>query len=220
MIEVILPACVAAAEAFGDHPEAELTPAERAVIGRAVPSRRREFATVRRCARLALAELGLPPAPILPGPAREPRWPVGVVGSMTHCDGYRAAALARQADLASLGIDAEPHQPLPAGLLPLIARPEELPMLTALAADRPGTHWDRLLFSIKESIYKAWFPLAGRWLGFEDATVTLAHRSASFEAVLRQAGPAVAGRPLTQVSGRWIVRGGLIVTAVAIGRAP
>ncbi len=37
----------------------------------------------------------------------------------------------------------------------------------------PGPSWDRLLFSAKESVYKAWFPLTGRWLGFEEAAITI-----------------------------------------------
>jgi 4'-phosphopantetheinyl transferase EntD len=38
-------------------------------------------------------------------------------------------------------------------------------------AERPEVYWDRVLFCIKESTYKAWFPLTHRWLGFEDASV-------------------------------------------------
>lgn len=68
MIERILPAPVASAEVFGDDPAATLLPGERAIIARAVESRRREFTTARGCARSALAGLGLPPVPVLPGP--------------------------------------------------------------------------------------------------------------------------------------------------------
>ena len=35
-----------------------------------------------------------------------------------------------------------------------------------LLATVPGVSWDRLLFSAKESVYKAWFPLTSRWLNF------------------------------------------------------
>ncbi|WP_158717200.1 4'-phosphopantetheinyl transferase family protein [Streptomyces sp. NRRL F-4474] len=77
----------------------------------AVAARRREFATVRRCARQSLAALGIPPMPLLPGERGAPLWPRGTVGSMTHCLGYRAAAAARADEITALGIDAEPHQP-------------------------------------------------------------------------------------------------------------
>ena len=59
-----------------------------------VVSRRADFVTVRACARLALGRLGVPPVPLVPGEAGEPSWPNGIVGSMTHCRGLRAAAVA------------------------------------------------------------------------------------------------------------------------------
>jgi enterobactin synthetase component D / holo-[acyl-carrier protein] synthase len=216
VIERILPGCAAVAEAYSDAAEARLFPAELAAVAKAVPSRRREFATVRRCARIALAELGLPAAAIVPGPDREPQWPPGIAGSMTHCDGYRAAALARTCDLVSVGIDAEQDLPLPDGLLGVIARPEEVGMLAALAGLHPLVHWDRLLFSAKESIYKAWYPLARRWLGFEDATLTLDPAGTAFRARLLQPGLVVGGEPLTHLDGRCLTGDGLIVTSVAI----
>lgn len=80
---------------------------------------------------------------------------------MTHCDGYGAAALVRLTDLASLGIDAEPDGPLPDGVLESIALPAEVALLRRLGGARPGVHWDRLLFSAKESVYKAWYPSPG-----------------------------------------------------------
>lgn len=61
MIETILPNAVAGSEAFDDLPDAVLFPEEAAVISRAVEERRREFRTVRLCARRALRDLGLPP---------------------------------------------------------------------------------------------------------------------------------------------------------------
>ena len=59
MIGDILPAAVAAVEKLDDPPHAMLFPEEEAVIARAVEKRRREFTTVRFCARAALAVLGL-----------------------------------------------------------------------------------------------------------------------------------------------------------------
>lgn len=212
----LLPDGVATAEFFSDPPEVRLFADEEAAVAAAVDKRRREYATVRHCARLALADLGLPPVPILSGPNREPLWPPGVVGSMTHCDGYRAAALALVGTLASVGIDAEPHAPLPPDLLHLLARREELPRLARLAAAVPEVHWDRLLFSAKESVYKAWFPLARRWLGFAEATIDFDPASRVFTAALHQVGPRVGGRVLTTMSGRWLVHDGLVLTAVVV----
>jgi 4'-phosphopantetheinyl transferase EntD len=216
VIEAILPTGTAAEEAFSDPPGVALFPEEEAVIARAVDKRRREFATTRACARAALARLGLPPVPIVPGPRGAPQWPAGVVGSMTHCAGYRACAVARDRDLLTIGLDAEPHDKLPDDVLESVSSAEEREQLTALAAAVPGTHWDRMLFSAKESVYKAWFPLTRRWLGFEDASVAIDPDNGTFTARLLVSGPRVHGLPLTGFTGRWLVGGGLIITAIAV----
>jgi 4'-phosphopantetheinyl transferase EntD len=217
MIERILPDHVVAVEAFGDDPAAELFPQEWAAMARATESRRREFATGRACARAALARLGWPAVAVPRGPRGDPMWPEGVVGSITHCAGYRAAAVALTKDVVSLGIDAEPDEALPdRGMLELIALEEERARLGELAAVLPGTGWDRLLFSAKESVYKAWFPLAGRWLGFESALVSIDQDQGAFTARLLVAAPPVNGAPLTQFHGRWLAHQGLLVTAVVV----
>ncbi|MET9070167.1 4'-phosphopantetheinyl transferase family protein [Streptosporangium sandarakinum] len=210
MIGEILPSWVASAEAFADPPDARLFPEEEAVIARSVERRRREFTTARHCARRALARLGVPPAPILPGELGAPVWPAGVRGAITHCEGYRAAAVSLKA--LTVGIDAEPHEPLPEGVMETVALPEERAELARLGG---GIHWDRLLFSAKESVYKAWFPLARCWLDFDEAHVTF-DPAGTFTARLLVAGPEVEGRELTGFTGRWLVSGGLTVTAIAL----
>ena len=213
-----MPPPVACAESFVDPPEAVLFPEEEAVIARAVPKRRQEFTTARHCARTALATLGAPPAPILPGEMGAPTWPAGYVGTMTHCAGYRAAAIARSDRVASLGLDAEPHQPLPSGVLPLVTLPEERDWLTAYGQRWPDIHWDRLLFCTKEAVYKGWFPLANRWLGFQDALVTI-DPDGTFEARLLVDGPPLLGAgPLQTIAGKWLVSDGLIITATLVWR--
>jgi 4'-phosphopantetheinyl transferase EntD len=125
VITEILPARASAAEAFSDVAGAPLFGAEEAALGGASLRRYAEFSTGRACARTALARLGLPPVPIPRGPGGEPQWPDGVTGSITHCTGYRACAVARTVHVAALGIDAEPAGPLPAGVLPAVATPAE-----------------------------------------------------------------------------------------------
>lgn len=177
--------------------------------------RRREFATVRHCARRALAELGHPAVPLVPGRRRAPTWPEGVVGSMTHCDGYRAAAVACRTDVCSLGIDAEPHEPVPDGIVNMVALPGERRLLAELARHDSTVCWDRVLFSAKESVYKTWFPLVGEWLGFADAEIRIDPRGPLFRARLLREGRDRDGRRLHDFHGRWQVRRGLVLTAVA-----
>jgi len=217
VIAALLPPQARSAESFGELPGAALLPEEHALVARAVPKRVAEVTTVRACARRALADLGLPPAPILTGASREPLWPDGVVGSLTHCAGYRAAAVALRTDLASVGIDAEPHEQLPDGVLGHVSLPAERDHLASLPA---GTHWDRLLFSAKESVYKAWWPLARRWLGFSDARLTFDPAAGTFAATLLVGDlPSVAGRELGGLSGRYAVEGGYVLTAVTVAAA-
>ena len=216
MIEEILPPEVATAEAFDDAAPAVLLPAEEAAIARAVPKRRSEFATGRACARAALAKLGLPPSPIVPGPRGAPQWPAGVAGSITHCAGYRAAAVAYLTDVAGIGLDAEPNAPLPDGVLDRIAVAQEQAWLPELAAAAPGVSWDRLLFCAKESVYKAWFPLTRRWLGFEQAVITVDLRAGAFTAELLEPAEALDGRRVASFAGHWLARDGLVLTAITV----
>ncbi|SDJ27417.1 4'-phosphopantetheinyl transferase family protein [Nonomuraea jiangxiensis] len=218
MIEEILPREVVAEEAFGDL-DADLFPEEEAVIARAVDKRRKEFATVRACARRALARLGHRPVPLVPGERGAPRWPRGVVGSMTHCVGYRGAAVAAEEAMLTLGLDAEPHAPLPDGVLGAVSLDSERRMLAGLSAEADTVCWDRLLFSAKESVYKAWYPLTATFLEFDEAEIDL-RPDGSFAARLLVPGPVVNGAPLTGFRGRWLARDGLALTAIALAAAP
>jgi 4'-phosphopantetheinyl transferase EntD len=217
VIDAILPSAVAVVESFGDLDE-PLFAEEREAIAGAVDARQREYATTRACARRALAMLGLPASPIGSGAAREPIWPGGIIGSLTHCDGYRAAAVAYESDFVTLGIDAEPADPLPEGVGTLVASKTEAARARDLARVR-ALPWDRLLFSAKEAVYKAWFPLAKRWLDWSDADVIFGVEDNSFTAHLLVEGPLVDGSPLARFDGRWTLQGRHLATAVAIPRS-
>ena len=207
LIATLVPAS-ASAELFSDVPESTMFSDEAAAVAGAGAERRREFGTVRWCARKALRHLGVSAVPILPSEDRAPRWPVGVVGSMTHCAGYRAAVVARSGELCGVGIDAEPHAALPPDVLDFVLRDEERARLHTLADADPALHWDRIVFCAKEAVYKAWFPLTGRWLEFEDVSIAV-QLDGTFGARLDGAGPA-------GLSGRWKVERGLILAATSV----
>jgi 4'-phosphopantetheinyl transferase EntD len=207
MIATLVPAS-ASEEMFSDAPESTMFSDEAAAVAGAGAERRREFGTVRYCARKALGQLGVPAVPILPDGDRAPRWPLGVVGSMTHCAGYRAAVVARSGELSGVGIDAEPHAALPPDVLELVLSDEERSRLRTLADAHPALHWDRIAFCAKEAIYKAWFPLTRRWLDFEDVSITL-RLDGTFRGRLR-------GADLDELEGRWKVDRGLILAASAL----
>ena len=197
-------------------------------MARASDKLRREFTTGRECARIALGKLGVEPGPILVGERGAPLWPPGIVGSITHCDGYRAAVVARTSDVTAIGLDAEPNGPLPAGVLEVVSLAAERDRLAALAdlaaewPGQPGVCWDRLLFSAKESVYKAWFPLTGTWLGFEDADVTIEPDGTFTVHLVTPAPPSPpAATPLDAAqpagfTGRWLAAAGLVLTAIVV----
>jgi 4'-phosphopantetheinyl transferase EntD len=204
----LLPASCAVVEHRGAPPAAALLPEEARALGAVAEVRRREFAAGRTCARRALIALGLPAAPIGVDAARAPRWPAGVVGSITHCAGYVAAAVAPTSSCRGLGVDAEPNRPLPAAVLAAIAFDDERTWLAAAPPDRAC--WDRVLFSAKECVYKAWHPVAQTWLGFEDVRVRIAPADGSFVAAILVAGP------WTRMAGRFAVTPDHVVTAIHI----
>lgn len=123
MLRDLLPDRVAFSVSTQDL-DGALYPDEDAIVQNAVETRRREFTTARLCAREALIALGFASAPILQDGSRAPIWPEGVVGSITHCAGFRAA-VARRETVRSLGIDAEPHLPLPDGVADLVVTAAE-----------------------------------------------------------------------------------------------
>lgn len=221
LIDVVLdpgvPDAVRSAEVYSDPPDLEPLPEEAPLVAKSVSKRRNEFVTVRHCARLALAELGEPAVPILKGDKGEPCWPEGVVGSLTHCQGYRGAVVAHRTQVRSVGIDAEPHDVLPEGVLGAISLPAE----RAEIAELPnGLHWDRILFCAKEATYKAWFPLTHRWLGFEDAHISFTldgdGTTGTFQSRILIDPAAEFGPPLTTLGGRWSVANGLALTAIVL----
>jgi 4'-phosphopantetheinyl transferase EntD len=146
-------------------PEKGLCEAELPAIARAVPKRRQEFSAGRRAARAAMAELDLPPAPIPMGAQREPLWPQGIVGSIAHCDTLCIAAISRKNQ--SIGLDIEPATPLPADLEDIICTPPERAWLDTLPPQTRGLR-AKQIFSAKEAVYKAQYPLTGKVIGFDE----------------------------------------------------
>jgi 4'-phosphopantetheinyl transferase EntD len=190
-----------------DADPAALPEAERAIVSRAVEKRRREFAAGRLLARRLLGELGVPPSfVLLRGAHRAPRWPEGVVGSITHSKGRAVVAVARAVDVPSVGIDLEAARTLETDLRRSIASPEELARLADPARE------SLVVFSAKEAFYKAQHALSATFIGFSAASVRLDPEAGVFHVeLLVPAGPLPVG---TRVSGRYAVSDGYVGTAL------
>ncbi|MFF8268239.1 4'-phosphopantetheinyl transferase [Streptomyces sp. NPDC016562] len=122
-------------------------------------------------------------------------------------------------DIAMLGVDAEPHGPLPDRMLESIALPRERRQVEACLVRYRDVRWDRLLFSAKESVYKAWNPYTGQRLEFEDADIDIDPEAMTFTARLLAPRPDLpAGVPPApdRLEGRWLVSEGVVLTAIAV----
>ncbi len=195
--------------------ESLLWPSEASLLGDVVEKRRWDFVAGRRCARLAMAELGHEPEPVMIGPRREPVWPDDLVGSITHTRGpdgrpYAAAVAAHRRACRGLGVDAEPDEALPAEIVDRILFDEERDWADSTT---DVTYPGRLIFCAKEAAYKVWYPMTRRWLGFEDVRVEPVQvepdgGSGSFRVETR------VGEPTRPLAGRFRTNDGLILAAI------
>ncbi len=167
----------------GVHGQAPaLCPAEESFLGpNAAQARRFFFALGRAAARDALAELGIAATAILRGPAGEPVWPDGIVGAISHTRDLAVAIVGSQSDYAGLGIDLEQLSP---GLSVRAARLVCTPAEREWVGDADGTPRGTMLFSAKEAVFKALFPIERVRLGFGDAELEWQSAGCAFEARL------------------------------------
>jgi 4'-phosphopantetheinyl transferase EntD len=184
MIERLFPLGVVTHSTDVEGEPDSLYPEEERCVRGAVTARRREFAQGRLCARQALARLGIRNFPLLTGSDRAPIWPEGVIGSLSHCGGYCAAAVARKGIIKGLGVDIETVEPLDPELLALVCTDSEMAGLAESAGDPQGA-LAKLIFSAKESVFKCAYPLTGVFLDFHDCAIRLDEARGTFTATLR-----------------------------------
>lgn len=206
-------------------------PEEAAEVAHAIHRRRVEFATGRACARRALARIGVSGFLLRNDDRRSPRWPPNVVGSLTHTGevpgGYCAVVVARADRMLTVGVDAEKATELPARLWSFVLTPAEELWMRGLSPARQGL-MAKVIFSAKETYYKAQYPITRRWLGFQDVTVVLDVGRETFEVELSSnVSPAALSTASSTVSlggmprrcaGRFSYDEELVKTAVAVPR--
>jgi enterobactin synthetase component D / holo-[acyl-carrier protein] synthase len=205
-ISRLFPADVAVCIASPGMYRGGLFPEEAELIAASSPKRRAEFTAGRNAARAALARMKAPMRPILSGPQRAPLWPSGFVGSITHCDEFCCAVVARSSQIGSLGLDAETIDPLEDALAKLICDPDEFVHFSNLP-ESPGTNWAKLAFSAKEAFHKCHNPLTGELLDFQDVSVRFSlgptRREGSFEIIIGHRGASPAQDP--SINGAWLI---------------
>ncbi len=209
IVRDLLPSGVAVAEGAIDKIEGALWPQEAELVAKAAPKRRADFTAGRILARRALSVLGGPHGPITRGDGRAPRWPEGFIGSITHCHGYAAAAVARNGSIAGLGIDVEEIGRINAQLESHLFTPDEIGRQLNQRAPDERQAVAALMFCAKEAYYKAQHPLTARWLGFHDVELDLDPQAGAFEAwrVIQ---------PASRLAGRCALDRGLAAAALWI----
>lgn len=159
--------------------------AEERLIAGAVSRRRNEFRTGRELAREALAQVGCAPVAIPARAQRDPLWPQGFIGSITHSEHLALAIAASSGHVRALGIDLEQGPRLEERLIRLVCRADETAQAPEFAA--LGMDHAKLCFVAKEAVFKALFPLRRDMLGFDQVRITFDLSTGGFRTAVRHA---------------------------------
>jgi 4'-phosphopantetheinyl transferase EntD len=190
---------------------------EMAATAHAVPARRAEFAAGRGHARAALRQLGCRDQPIPRAVDRRPVWPPGYVGSIAHSSTLCGAIAASDRSYLGLGFDLEPAQTLDPDLYAIVGRPEEQESFRRPVASPAGPlDRGRLVFAIKETVFKACYPLVRCWFDFLAVRVEIDAAARSFSARIVEVDAALPGH--TELHGLWDVVGGHVVAVLSLTR--
>jgi 4'-phosphopantetheinyl transferase EntD len=194
----------------------QLSSEELAFIKAAVVKRRAEFGTARVLARRALERLGFPPLPLVPAADRSPVWPMGVVGSITHTDGYCAVVLDRSPPAISVGIDIEKLADLDHGTRARILTAAEQRWLEGQPSGARAK-LAILIFSAKEAYYKCQYPVSRRRLDFPDVQIEVDVAEGRFRA--RSLLPGLA-HLIATLDGKFAFGADAVMCGVELLRAP
>ena len=197
----------------------ELTPMEREQIGDVCEKRFTEFAAGRSQARQLIASLTGVAESLQIGEFRQPLWPDSVTGSISHSDSYCAVAVAPRYVLDGIGIDVEPFEDLDADVADVVLTEAE--QATTAAVDHllvesgrqpMGAKAHKLIFSIKEAIYKCCYPQVRAFIDFKECNVSLDVDNCTYHAVIDCTDYKNQSLHL-EVTGKWLIDSGHIFAA-------
>ena len=137
-------------------------------------SRKEHYRSGRICAGEVLSKLGTIGQPVLRDPqTREPLWPEGISGAITHSGNWAAAAAGKTSDVSGIGIDLEDlERQVDSRISRHVCIPEEQKWLQECGEDFLEQKL-KIIFSAKESIFKAFFPYTRTYLHFHDARILM-----------------------------------------------
>ncbi len=222
----------------------QLTPQEKIQIGDVCEKRYAEFAAGRSQARQLIAALTGIAEPVLIGDYRQPLWPETVIGSISHSDKYCAVAVAPVNALTGIGIDVESFEALDedvadvvitdkeraatrefdrifeqSGRLPL-GESQSVGQVQMVDGGLPGSHavsekTHKLIFSIKEAVYKCCYPQVRAFIDFKQCEVSLDLQSRTHSSVIDCED--ATGKPVhLHITGKWMIGCGHIFASAEL----
>jgi len=213
LIESLFCTGIVAAQLSGAPDVTALTPDEaRACLG-VSQKRRDDFAAGRICARRALREFGYDAFSLLAGDDRRPRWPDGIVGSISHTHGFCGVAVADAERYESVGFDVEEVGRVGEELWPNLFTAFERSILEMRSGAERAT-LATLLFSAKEAFYKCRYGVTPGWLDFTDVTIVADADDERCGTFAVRCGPQEQAERTSRV-GRYALSGDLVLTGIA-----
>jgi 4'-phosphopantetheinyl transferase EntD len=212
--ELILPDNIAIHVARSAPAAFSLLPAEIACCKRFSTKRLEDFRNGRYCASEALRQLGIDRLAMPIGESRQPLWPDGVVGSITHTSTLAGAIAARASDYAAIGLDFERLQSLD-GLDDQISTDQER---QAARKNVPTEHFLGILFSAKEAVYKCLWPLVRHFFSFHDVELSFTEGAGNRGAfrIRRFSG---SYPHANQVKGRWLIDSDTLMAIAVLAKS-
>ncbi len=202
LLSGLLPDNTVIAMSLGAPADFELHPEEQSLTGSMAKKRLEDFKSSRYVASLALNQLGYENFPLLINQHRGPVWPRTVVGSLTHCDGIAFAVANYNSAVRSIGIDLEAYTTMAPNLYRMICSEQEL---THLQQFEQPELMAKVIFSVKESIYKCLNPLLNEWIDFKDVSIELDPQARKYRAAPNS--KIAAQLKMEFIEGGWLVDG-------------
>ncbi|SDL53372.1 4'-phosphopantetheinyl transferase EntD (siderophore biosynthesis) [Maridesulfovibrio ferrireducens] len=213
-LDILFPDSVVTAESLPHISRSSLHEDEWEIVADSVPERQAEFCGGRVCAHQALKQLGMADSAILQNKDRSPRWPDNVTGSISHTQGYCAAAVAKKDDIEGVGLDVELDSPLDWKLSELICSPQELIWLSSYPLSE-RSKLAKIFFSTKEAAFKCQFPITQEFIDYAQAEITLDFNELSFNVIVTHKSPEVS-LVCSKIHGRYEVKNGFILSGATI----
>ncbi|MAZ45147.1 MAG: hypothetical protein CMD74_00390 [Gammaproteobacteria bacterium] len=160
----------------GDH-RSELTDKEFSLIEDSSVERQIEFSTGRWLAKIAVNKHCGAKLELLADSENRPIWPTGLFGSISHTKPLVLVGVLDRDDSTTIGIDIEQANRVKQRLFKKLFTRKEV-----IEHEQSLSDWAGVIFSAKESVFKALNPLTDNYLGFLEVEISLNWQARTFEA--------------------------------------